>query len=206
MPMIPEEAHGQPVVMGLFAYAGPVDKGEEVLAPFRALADPYADMLRQMPYPGLYEGPEPEPQFAAGTNFFADSFEPSGAEAILEQLPQSTAMMKAVQLRVLGGAYAQVPNDATAFPHRDRNLMVNVSAIYMDDQGEAHQAWADGLADALGKDGAGGYVGFLGELDDEAMRAAYPGAAWERLRELKGRYDPENLFHLNHNIPPADGS
>jgi FAD/FMN-containing dehydrogenase len=206
MPMIPEEAHGQPVVMGLFAYAGPVDKGEEVLAPFRALADPYADMLRPMPYPGLYEGPEPEPQFAAGTNFFADSFEPSGAEAILEQLPQSTAMMKAVQLRVLGGAYAQVPNDATAFPHRDRNLMVNVSAIYMDDQGEAHQAWADGLADALGKDGAGGYVGFLGELDDEAMRAAYPGAAWERLRELKGRYDPENLFHLNHNIPPADGS
>ena len=205
MPMIPEEAHGQPVIMGLFAYSGQVDKGEEVLAPFRALANPYADMLRPMPYPGLYEGPEPEPQFAAGTNFFADSLEPSAAEAILEQLPQSTAMMKVVQLRVLGGAYAQVPNDATAFPHRDRNLMVNVSAIYMDGaEGETHQAWADGLADALGKDGAGGYVGFLGEESEESLRAAYVGGTWDRLRELKRRYDPDNLFHLNHNIPPAD--
>jgi FAD/FMN-containing dehydrogenase len=205
MPMIPEEAHGQPVIMGLFAYSGQVDKGQEVLAPFRALADPYADLLRPMPYPGLYEGPEPEPQFAAGTNFFADSLEPSAAEAILEQLPQSTAMMKVVQLRVLGGAYAQVANDATAFPHRDRNLMVNVSAIYMDGaEGEAHQAWADGLADALGKDGAGGYVGFLGEESEESLRAAYAGGTWDRLRELKRRYDPDNLFHLNHNIPPAD--
>ena len=205
MPMIPEEAHGQPVIMGLFAYSGQVDKGEEVLAPFRGLADPYADMLRPMPYPGLYEGPEPEPQFAAGTNFFADSLEPSAAEAILEQLPQSTAMMKVVQLRLLGGAYAQVPNDATAFPHRDRNLMVNVSAIYMDGaEGETHQAWADGLADALGKDGAGGYVGFLGEESEESLRAAYVGGTWDRLRELKRRYDPDNLFHLNHNIPPAD--
>jgi FAD/FMN-containing dehydrogenase len=206
MPMIPEEAHGQPVIMGLFAYAGQMDKGDEVLAPFRALANPHADLLRPMPYPGLYEGPEPEPQFAAGTNFFADSLEPSGAEAILEQLPQSTAMMKVVQLRVLGGAYAQVPNDATAFSHRDRNLMVNVSAIFLDGgEMETHQAWADGLANALGKNGAGGYVGFLGEESEGSLRAAYAGGTWDRLRELKRRYDPDNLFHLNHNIPPADG-
>jgi FAD/FMN-containing dehydrogenase len=205
MPMIPEEAHGKPVVMGLFAYSGPVERGDEVFAPFRALADPYADMVRPMPYPELYEGPEPEARFAAGTNFFADSLETSAAEAILEQLPQSTAMMKAVQLRVLGGAYAQVPNDATAFAHRDRNLMVNVQAMYVDaGETETHAAWAAGLADALGKDGVG-YVGFLGEEDEESLRDAYPGGNWERLRGLKRRYDPDNLFHLNHNIPPADG-
>jgi FAD/FMN-containing dehydrogenase len=206
MPMIPEEAHGQPVVMGLFAYVGPVDQGEQVLAPFRALADPYADMLRPMRYPELYEGPEPEPQFAAGANFFADSLEPSAAEAILEQLPQSTAMMKAVQLRVLGGAVARVPNDASAYAHRDRGLMVNVAAMYLDEaETETHQAWVDGLAESLGKNGAGGYVGFLGDEDEETLRAAYPGGTWERLRGLKRRYDPDNLFHLNHNIPPADG-
>jgi FAD/FMN-containing dehydrogenase len=206
MPMIPEAAHGQPVVMGLFAYVGPVEQGEDVLAPFRALATPYADLLRPMPYLGLYEGPEPEPRFGAGTNFFADSLDAEGAGAILEQLPQSTAMMKAVQLRVLGGAVARVPNDATAFAHRDRKLMVNVAAMYMDEgERDTHQAWADGLAESLGKNGAGGYVGFLGEEDEESLRAAYPGGAWERLRGLKRRYDPHNLFHLNHNIPPADG-
>jgi FAD/FMN-containing dehydrogenase len=206
MPMIPEEAHGKPVVMGLFAYVGPVDQGEEVLAPFRALAEPLADMLRPMRYPELYEGPEPEVRFAAGTNFFADSLEPAAAEAILEQLPQSTAMMKAVQLRVLGGALARVPNDATAFAHRDRGLMVNVAAMYMDEgEKDTHQAWVNGLASSLGKNGAGGYVGFLGEEDEETLRAAYPGGTWERLRGLKRRYDPDNIFHLNHNIPPTDG-
>ncbi|HEY1356542.1 MAG TPA: FAD-binding oxidoreductase [Solirubrobacterales bacterium] len=203
MPMIPEPAHGKPVIMGLVAYSGPVEKGEEVLAPFRALADPYADMIRPMPYPGLYEGPEPEARFGAGTNFFADSFEAAEAEAVLEALPKSTAMMKAVQLRVLGGAYAEVPNDAMAFPHRDRKLMVNVAAMYVDpSEKETHEAWGAELAEALGKDGVG-YVGFLGDEDPESLRDAYPDGAWERLRELKRRYDPDNLFHHNHNIPPA---
>ncbi|MGA8219129.1 MAG: BBE domain-containing protein, partial [Solirubrobacterales bacterium] len=75
---------------------------------------------------------------------------------------------------------------------------------YMDG-GEAatHDTWVAAAADALGKDGAGGYVGFMGEEDEPSLRAAYPGAAWDRLREIKGRYDPDNLFRLNHNIPPA---
>jgi FAD/FMN-containing dehydrogenase len=206
MPMIPEEAHGKPVLMGLFAYVGPVDQADSVFASFRALADPYADMVRPMRYPELYEGPEPEPQLASGANFFTDSLDASNAEAILAELPKSTAMMKAVQLRVLGGALARVPNDATAFAHRDRWLMVNVSAIYADPgEQETHQAWVDGLAEGLGKTGAGGYVGFLGAEDDETLRAAYPGGTWERLRGLKRRYDPDNLFRLNHNIPPAEG-
>jgi FAD/FMN-containing dehydrogenase len=206
MPMIPEEAHGKPVLMALMAYVGPVDQGEGVIAPLRALSKPYADMVRPMRYPELYEGPEPEARFAAGTNFFADSLEPPAAEAILEQLPRSTAPMKAVQLRVLGGALPRVPQDATAFAHRDRGLMVTITAMYVDEgEGETHQAWVDGLAESLGKNGGGGYVGFLGEEGEESLRAAYPGGTWERLRGLKRRYDPDNLFRRNHNIPPADG-
>jgi FAD/FMN-containing dehydrogenase len=206
MPMIPEEAHGKPVIMALFAYVGPVEKGEEVLAPFRAVADPYADMLRPMPYPGLYEGPEPEARLGTGASFFVESLAADAPEAILEWLPKSTAMMGPIQLRVLGGAYGRVPNDAMAFPHRDRNLMVNITAMYVDPaETDTHRAWVSGFADALATNGAGGYVGFLDEVDEETLRAAYPGGAWERLRGLKRRYDPDNLFHLNHNIPPADG-
>jgi FAD/FMN-containing dehydrogenase len=70
---------------------------------------------------------------------------------------------------------------------------------------DTHDAWVAGLADSLGKDEAGGYVGFLGEEDEATVRAAYPGPTWDRLRELKHSYDPDNLFRLNHNIPPADG-
>jgi FAD/FMN-containing dehydrogenase len=204
MPFIPEDAQGKPVLMGLFAYTGPVEEGESVIAPFRALGEPYADMVRQMRYPELYEGPEPEPQFATGSNFFTESLESAHAEAILEELPKSSAMMKTIQLRVLGGALARVPNDATAFGHRDRRLFVNVAAMYLDaGETETHEAWVNGLADTLGKNGAGGYVGFMGAEDEETLRAAYPGGTWERLRGLKRRYDPDNLFRLNHNIPPA---
>ena len=204
MPFVPEAAHGKPVIMGLMAYVGPADRADEVIAPFRALAEPLADMVRPMRYPELYEGPEPEPQLAAGTNFFCDSLEPAATEGILEWLPKSTAPMRAVQIRVLGGAMARTPNDATAFAHRDAGMLVNVAAMYMDPaEGETHEAWVDGMAGALGKNGAGGYVGFLGEEDEETLRAAYPGGNWERLRGLKRRYDPDNLFRLNHNIPPA---
>jgi FAD/FMN-containing dehydrogenase len=206
MPFVPEEAHGKPIVMAQMAYVGPPDEGERVIAPLRALAEPLADMVRPMRYPELYEGPEPEAQLASGANFFADSLEPAAAEAALEQLPQSKAMMKAVQIRVLGGAMARVPNDATAFPHRNRRVFVNVAAMYADPgEKDTHDAWVNDVANSLGRDGAGGYVGFLGDDEEETIRAAYPGGAWERLRGLKRRYDPDNLFHLNHNIPPADG-
>jgi len=159
-----------------------------------------------MRYPEMYEGEGPAPRYGAGTNFFADALNPADAATILEQLPQSTAMMKAVQLRVLGGALARVSNDATAFAHRDRRLFVNIAAMYMDPgEKDTHDAWVAGLADSLGKDEAGGYVGFLAEEDEATVRAAYQGPTWDRLRKLKRRYDPDNLFHLNHNIPPADG-
>ena len=206
MPFIPPEAHGKPVLMGLLAYVGPVDQGEDAIAPFRSLAEPLADMVRTIRYPELYEGEEAEVRYASGANFFADSLEPADVEAILEQLQQSTAMMKAVQLRVLGGALARVPQEATAFAHRDRGLFVNIAAMYMDpEEKDTHDAWVAGVAGLLSRDGAGGYVGFLGEEDEATIRAAYPGPNWDRLREIKQRYDPDNLFRLNHNIPPTAG-
>jgi FAD/FMN-containing dehydrogenase len=206
MPFVPEAAHGKPVIMGLMAYVGPPDQADDVLAPFRSLAEPLADMLRPMRYPELYEGPEPEPQLAAGRNFFADSLDAAAAAGILEWLPKSTAPMRAVQIRVLGGAMTRTPSDATAFAHRDRGMLVNIAAMYMDPaETETHDGWVNGVADSLGKNGAGGYVGFMGEEDEGTLRAAYPGGNWERLRGLKRRYDPDNLFRLNHNIPPADG-
>ena len=77
--------------------------------------------------------------------------------------------------------------------------------MYLDGaETETHEAFVRGLAERIGKNGTGGYVGFMGEEDEATLRAAY-GPAWDRLREVKRRYDPDNLFHLNHNIPPAVG-
>lgn len=203
-PFIPEEAHGRPMLIGQMVYAGPVDRSEAVLAPFRALARPYADQLRPMRYAEIYDGAEQPPRFASTANFFARSLPSDGAEAILQSLPQSTATMGAVQLRVLGGAVSRIGNDATAFAHRDQGLFVNVVAMYADG-GEAatHDAWVGRLVAALDGGGAGCYVGFLGDEDQSTVRAAYPGRTWDRLRDVKRRHDPDNLFRLNHNIPPS---
>ncbi len=205
LPFVPAERHGRPVVMALMVYAGDVEAGERAIAPIRALAAPLADMVRPVRYPQMYEGPEgPRPAVAAGTNLLVDSFAPGAAEAILEHLETSTAQMAAAQLRVLGGAMARVPDDATAFGHRGAKMMVNVVAAHATpEEGPEHEAWASSLATALFDGTPAAYVGFLGDDGERGVRRAYPPATLERLAEVKRQYDPDNLFRLNLNVPPA---
>jgi FAD/FMN-containing dehydrogenase len=108
------------------------------------------------------------------------------------------------QLRVLGGAVARVPDSATAFAHRGRRIMANVAAMFEDvSQTETHEAMVEHVVAALRRDTQGVYVNFLADEGEARAREAYPGATWDRLRDVKRRYDPTNLFHLNQNIPPA---
>jgi FAD/FMN-containing dehydrogenase len=137
-------------------------------------------------------------------NLFLDAFDRRAAETIVDRLRDATAPMAVIQLRVLGGAIARVPSEATAFAHRERRIMANVAAMYPQlEERPAHEAWVNGLATELSKGDAGAYVGFLGEEGEERVRAAYPGSTWDRLASIKARYDPDNLFRLNQNIPPA---
>ena len=208
MPFLPTEAHGKLVVMALLCYSGAVDAGERALAPFRALAEPLADMVRPMPYPEIYklfgeeDGPGPAQEVAR--SLFIDDVDRQDAEAIGEHLRASTAPMAVAQLRVLGGAVARVPAEATAYAHRGRRVMVSLGAVYeRADESPAHEAWVNGFAAALQQGDAGVYVNFLGDEGEERVRDAYPGPTWDRLAAVKRRYDPTNLFRLNQNIPPA---
>jgi len=205
LPFIPAESHGKPVVIALMVYAGDAEAGDRAIAPIRALATPLADMVRPIRYPEMYAGPEgPRAAFAAGTNVLIDAFATGAAEAILEHLETSAAPMAGIQFRVLGGAMARVPDDATAFGHRGATMMVNIAAMYESpEEAPEHEAWASNLATAL-SDGttAAAYVGFLGDEGKEGVRRAYPTATLERLAEVKRRYDPDNLFRLNLNVPP----
>jgi FAD/FMN-containing dehydrogenase len=69
--------------------------------------------------------------------------------------------------------------------------------------GAEHEAWLTGFTAALRQRDQGVYVGFLGDEGEARTRAAYPGRTWDRLAEIKRRYDPTNLFRFNQNIPPA---
>lgn len=166
LPFIPPEQHGKPVVMAQMVYAGNAAAGEKAIAPIRTLATPIADMVRPIRYPEMYAGAEaPGPAFAVGTNLLVDELSAHGAETILAHLETATAAIAAVQLRVLGGAVARVPDDATAFGHRRAKLMMNIAA--MDGRVEErakHETWAAGLAEALSSGvTTPAYVGFIGE-------------------------------------------
>jgi hypothetical protein len=205
MPFLPPEVHGRLVLMGMLAYAGTVEDGERAIAPFRALATPIADMVGPKPYPQIF--PPEDPSYrpvAESRTMFVDEFDERTADMVLERLRASTASMAATQLRVLGGAIANVPADATAFAHRERRMLVNVAAIYQrPEEQPAHAEWVDGLSHELNRGDAAGYVGFLGDEGEARVRAAYPGATWDRLAAIKARYDPDNVFRVNQNIPPA---
>jgi FAD/FMN-containing dehydrogenase len=205
MPFLPPEVHGKPVVMAMLIYAGPVEAGERVLAPFRALATPLADMLKPMRYPEIYPPEEGDYHpVAAGRTMFVDAIDRRVAGMILDRLQASTGSMAVAQLRVLGGAMARIPSDATAFAHRNSRIMANLAALYQrPEEKSIHEAWVSEFSTALRQGDRGAYVNFLGDDGEAAVRAAYPGSTWDRLAEIKARYDPANLFHLNQNIPPA---
>jgi FAD/FMN-containing dehydrogenase len=204
MPFLPEELVGTPVLFSLLVYAGDLDEGERAIGVLRGVADPIADMTKRMRYPEIYlpeeEGFHP---IDVVRTMFLDRFDRGTAETILDRVGRSTGTMAVAQLRVLGGAMARVPSDATAFAHRDRTLMVGCAAIFEDvAERPVHEAWLEEFVGALGPR-PGAYVNFLSDEGETRVREAYPGPTWDRLREVKRRYDPTNLFHHNQNIPPA---
>lgn len=205
MPDVPTEYHGQLIITAMMCYAGETEAGERALAPFRALATPIADTIRPTPYIEMYPPEEEDyhPVSAART-MFVDAVDRKVAESIVNHLQASPATTPVAQLRVLGGAVSRVPVEATAFAHRKRRIMVNVAAVYeCPDEGAMHQAWVSDFASVLCQGDTGAYVNFLRDEEEARVRDAYPGATWDRLAAIKARYDPTNLFRLNHNIPPA---
>jgi FAD/FMN-containing dehydrogenase len=205
VPFLPAEVHGRIVLFAFVAFAGEGESADRAIAPLRALATPLADTVRPGPYLGMYPPQDLNHRpTVVGRTTFVGGIDAAAAESILEYLATSNAPVRVAQLRPLGGAVARVPSDATAFAHRARPMLVNVAAFYQGDADrEASRAWVTDFAQRLQPHDTAAYVGFLGDDGPARVRAAYPGATWDRLAAIKAKYDPANLFRLNHNIPPT---
>jgi FAD/FMN-containing dehydrogenase len=205
LPFLPKELHGTPVILGMLAFAGSADAANAALAPFRALARPHADLVKAGSYTQMFppEDPDYHPMAATRT-LFMDRVGRGEAAQMLETLAATDAPMRAVQIRVLGGAAARVAPEATAYAHRRAPIMVNVMALCRTPaERPAREAWAEAFRQALTQETAGAYVNFLGAEGAARVREAYPGATWDRLSAIKARYDPQNLFRRNQNVAPA---
>ena len=206
MPFLPDEAVGQVVILGMIAFAGDAEAGERAVAPFRALAEPLADFVQEGPYTVMFppeEGGEEYHPLAVSVNMHIDRVDRAVAATILDFLEKSDAPLRAAQLRVLGGAMARVPSDATAYAHRSSRIMVNLAAFYEGGADKAaKEAWVRDFQSAIDQGDPAVYSNFLGDEGPQRVRDAYPGATWDRLVEIKRRYDPGNLFKLNQNVTP----
>src|SRR6185437_3573265 len=180
MPMVGEEWHGKVVIFALVCWAGDAASGEKTLRAFRDLARvggleaPIADLLQTGAYTVMYppEDPDYHP-LAVSLTGYMDRVDRQIAQTIIDRLAAIEAPLRAVQLRVLGGAIARVPDDATAYAHRASEIMVNVAAFYEGDHDKAEKvAWVEGTLEAIHQSDDGAYVNFLGEEGAARIRAA----------------------------------
>lgn len=204
MPGVPAEYHGQIVMLAMMVYTGDVDEGLRVVAPFRKLAEPIVDQIGPMPYHQIYKTLDSnDPYIFTLRSKFIDRVDERTAQIMLDYLQASTAAFRIAEFRVLGGAMARVPAEATAFAHRSAGVMVSFIVPYKNHNETAmHNAWAVAASDALYQGEGAVYVNFVGNEGIARVHDAYPGETWEWLAAIKAKYDPTNVFRRNQNIPP----
>jgi FAD/FMN-containing dehydrogenase len=209
-PPFPEELQGRKACAIIWCYTGPHDRADEVLAPIRDFGSPLINGIQAMPFTALQSAFDP--LYPAGlqwywrTDFFREISD-AGIDVHLrfgEQLPTGHSTM---HLYPIDGAASRVPSSATAFAYRDGGWAGVIVGVDPDPaNAELISRWAKDYADALHPTAAGGaYVNMMMDEGQDRVRAAY-GANYERLAQVKKRYDPDNTFHVNQNIRPAGAS
>jgi FAD/FMN-containing dehydrogenase len=207
LPFIPEDRVGETLFAIVSCWTGPVEEGLRLIDGFRQVAPPVAEMIGQMPYPalnGAFDGLAPAGlQQYWKTAYLTDL--PDEAIAVhMEHGPRVPTVNCSMHIYPIDGAVHDVPSDATAFGHRDANYLVNIIGAWADPaDNERNIAWVRDYRDALVPyTQAGGYTNFAAGDEQDKVADNY-GANFARLSQLKRRFDPDNVFHLNQNIPPS---
>ena len=207
-PPFPEELWGRKACAIVWCYTGPHDRADDILAPIREFGSPLVVGLHEMPFTALQSAFDP--LYPAGLQWYwrADFFREISDAAIEvhrefgERLPTGHSTM---HLYPIDGAAARVAPDATAFAYRDGGWAGVIVGVDPDPaNAELISGWAKEYWERLHPTSAGSaYLNFVMDEGTDRVRASYRDN-YERLTRVKRRYDPDNTFHLNQNIPPAE--
>lgn len=212
LPPMPEELVGEEAVAVMGAYIGPdPEEGMKALQPFRELAEePLLDMSEPMPYLMLHQ--LGTMMFPEGRNYchrscFVDDLDDDVIEAIIDHTEKAESPLAGVGVWQMGGAISEVDSDETAYPHRDAAYMITVEANWDEGDDDANIEWTrdgDDLFRSLGGYGAyGGFTGVSTREGEDVTERVY-GDNFDRLAEIKARYDTSNTLNQNVNVAPAD--
>jgi FAD binding domain/Berberine and berberine like len=206
VPAMPEELHGKHVVVVGTCYAGPVEEGEGALKPMREFGSPLLDGCTPMPF--TKHQAMLDPSFPHGWWYYIRScnlaeLTDEVIDILVDHGRRIASPLTVFSIFHLGGAVARVGEDENAFGGRDAGHTVNVIGITGTGEGfEQEREWARGLWTALEPHHQNVYVNFLMEEGADRIREAYGRAKYDRLTALKRKYDPDNFFRLNQNVPP----
>ena len=208
-PFVPADLRGAPVVALGMLYVGPVADGAPWADRLRQ-AGPEVDLLGEMPYVAVqsqFDAGAPPGLHAYVKSEWLAGLDDEAVSATLTALREAPSPLNQVLFRQMGGATARVPADATAFTYRQAAFLLTVAGMAAPGEqrtAEANVVWARETWASLRRVSSGG--AYVNQLDaDEGVdrvRRAYAPRTWDRLVALKRRYDPDNLFHLNANVPP----
>lgn len=208
LPFLPDQVHGQPVIVLALLYTGEPAQGEQLTAPLHALGTPAGAHVGLMPYVAWQKAFDP--LLAPGARNYWKSHNFSALDdglfdAVLEAIKTLPSAQCEIFFGALGGATTRPAPDATAYPHRDARFVMNVHGRWDDAADDARCIrWARDFFKASAPFASGGvYVNFLTADEADRVRSAY-GQNYERLAQVKRQYDPANLFCTNQNIAPAD--
>jgi FAD/FMN-containing dehydrogenase len=207
LPYVPAELHGELVVGVVCCWSGALDAGERAIAPLRAFGSPVLDLCEPKPY--LEHQAMFDPSFPHGRWYYmracdVDELTDEVIDITVEHSMRIRSPLTTFPIWQLGGAVARIDDDETAFEGRGAGHTFNITAMTEGPDGfDAEREWARGFWSALEPHHRSVYVNFLMDEGEERIRAAYGAAKWDRLKTLKRRYDPDNLFRLNQNIPPG---
>ena len=204
---------GDRVLMFLgFAWAGADRReGEAVIGRLQAACPPdvsVLDPVRWLAFQSAFDSAMPKGVRAYWRNASFDRFDGPMIDTLVEHCGAQARVGTAADLHQMGGAFGRVPEEATPFPNRSAQFWLNIYGFWpAADHDAANTAWVKGFSEAMRPHAMPGqYVNFLGHDDSDAYLkalAAYGPSKLERLMAVKRRYDPENLFRINHNIPPS---
>jgi FAD/FMN-containing dehydrogenase len=204
-PFLPESLHGQPVVIIAACYAGPAKTGEGVVAPIRALK-PAADMLGPLPYTGLqtmFDPLFPKGIYSYAKSDYFDVIPTAMVDDMIAWAERKPTPLSLTHLNHFGGAMSRVANDATPFAHRDAMFAFSQDAFWDGPDATAlNVKWVKDYWQAMRTHSPrGAYVNFMADEGEDRLRESYRGN-YDRLLQIKRKYDPANLFRLNQNIKP----
>ena len=206
LPFLPENVHGKEVVVLPIFYFGNVAEGEKLIAPLRAFGAAHGEHLGAQPYVAWQKAFDPLLTPGARNYWKSHNFTEL-ADGALDSIIEFAGKLPSPQCEIFVGMIAGAPNriapNAMAYGHRDARFVLNVHGRW--DEAKDDQkciGWAREFFKASAPfASAGAYVNFMTGEEGDRVAAAY-GANYDRLVQIKKRYDPDNIFHLNQNIKP----